>query len=285
MFQLSIFFYFIFGTIIGSFLNVLTLRYNTGKGIYGRSSCPSCRKELRWFELVPIFSWVWQGGRCANCGSKISLQYPIVEFATGASFSFAFFLDIDILPLILFLSITSTLIAIAIYDVRHTIIPDSWVYFFAFLSFLFILMDSNVTVSFFKIFESVFAGALLSIPFVFLWFISKGMWIGLGDAKLIFGIGILLGIEQGFFSIMLSFVLGAIVGIFLLLLSSEAWARLLEKITPTKISQELTYGFRMRSEIPFGPFLIGVSFVVWVSNLHGMYVTPDFINEVLVLLS
>ncbi len=77
---------FLFGIIIGSFLNVVALRFNTGVGINGRSMCMSCGTKLTWRELIPLFSFLFQKGSCKTCKSKISWQYPLVEFMAGAFF-------------------------------------------------------------------------------------------------------------------------------------------------------------------------------------------------------
>src|ERR1700752_70221 len=77
---------FVFGTIIGSFLNVVALRYNTGFSLGGRSRCFSCGKTLYWYKLIPLFSFLIQGGRCRKCHSQISIQYPLVEALTGLVF-------------------------------------------------------------------------------------------------------------------------------------------------------------------------------------------------------
>src|SRR5258708_6429084 len=84
-------FVFIFGTVVGSFLNVLILRFNTGKTLGGRSQCLVCGKTLNGYELVPLFSFIFLGGRCSKCRSKISIQYPLVELASGFIFLFLFF--------------------------------------------------------------------------------------------------------------------------------------------------------------------------------------------------
>src|SRR4051812_36221267 len=83
-------FAFIFGTIIGSVLNVVAARYNTGMTFGGRSKCFSCNKTLTWIELIPIISFVAQGAACKRCRSKISWQYPLVEAGTGVMFALIF---------------------------------------------------------------------------------------------------------------------------------------------------------------------------------------------------
>src|SRR5690606_24099342 len=81
-------FFFLLGLIIGSFLNVVIYRYNTGSAIKGRSYCFTCRSQLRWYELVPLFSFLIQRGKCRSCRSLISIQYPLVELTVGVVFVF-----------------------------------------------------------------------------------------------------------------------------------------------------------------------------------------------------
>ena len=120
---------FIFGTIIGSFLNVFVLRYNTGVSfVTGRSRCFSCSKDLHWYELIPLFSFLMLRGKCLKCKSKISYQYPLVEGLTGIIFV-AVFLVIGLAPILpLYLIVASLLIAMSVYDFQHKIIPDGMVY-------------------------------------------------------------------------------------------------------------------------------------------------------------
>ena len=79
--------FFTLGLIIGSFLNVVILRYNTGRSFGGRSACMTCQSELKAYELIPLFSFITLRGRCLSCKTKISIQYPLVEFATGLIFA------------------------------------------------------------------------------------------------------------------------------------------------------------------------------------------------------
>ena len=83
-------FSFVLGTLIGSFLNVVALRYNTGMTVNGRSKCFSCGKNLSWFELFPVLSFLFQKGACRKCKSKISWQYPLIETLSGIIFVMIF---------------------------------------------------------------------------------------------------------------------------------------------------------------------------------------------------
>lgn len=245
---------FIFGSIIGSFLNVVILRYNTGRDLGGRSKCPNCAHRLSWFELVPIFSWIFLKGKCKNCKSKISPQYPLVEIGTAVLFSglaiwaFNFLPDFQTMAVFLIwhFIIFSILIVIFVYDLRHKIIPDSLSYTFAIMALIQTLIvntalyQSNLT-SNLEITLNVFAGLIFAFPFAFLWFISRGKWIGLGDAKLALGFGWLLGFVNGLNALFISFWIGAVVGLFLV-----AMDQLLNR----------GQSYKMKSEIPFGPFMI-----------------------------
>jgi leader peptidase (prepilin peptidase)/N-methyltransferase len=254
--------YFIFGTIIGSFLNVIILRYNTGQSMRGRSGCFSCGKKLSWYELVPVFSFIFQLGRCGVCKSKISWQYPLVELFTGAIFlgiflKFSNLLFISpkqlVLMSIYFMVIFSILIVILVYDLRHKIIPDDLVYTFATISLGSMFFDFTTFQLSIPTILPVFAGPILFLPFFFLWFVSGGRWIGLGDGKLALGIGWFLGLSLGASAILFSFWIGAIVGIALMIFFSL-----------NSYSKRIT----MKSEIPFGPFLIFGLFIAFFFDLN-----------------
>ncbi|MFA5291257.1 MAG: prepilin peptidase, partial [Candidatus Paceibacterota bacterium] len=129
--------FFFFGLVIGSFLNVVILRYQTGRGLSGRSGCFSCGKKLNWYELIPILSFFFQRGRCRGCQSKISWQYPIVELLTGLLFALIYWHLAGAWPEVIFYClIASLLIVITAYDLKHQIIPDQFVFAFILLSLL-----------------------------------------------------------------------------------------------------------------------------------------------------
>ena len=251
---------FLLGTIIGSFLNVVISRFNTGRTmVKGRSICMNCNKNLRWYELIPVLSFLVQSGKCRRCKSSISTQYPIVELVTGLVFALIVFKFLPILFIsssfyifyvVLYVFIFSLLIVISVYDLRHKVIPDKLVYLFIAISFISIFINPYMFGPIFVLptLAALFSGPLFAVPFVLLWFFSKGRFMGLGDGKLVLGLGWMLGMTQGIFAIILAFWIGSIVGLFVLFLSKK------------KIN--------MKTEIPFAPFLIAGALIAFVFNLN-----------------
>lgn len=249
---------FIFGAVIGSFLNVVSLRWNTGMGVKGRSKCFSCGKGLVWHELIPIFSFAAQKGRCKKCKSKISWQYPVVEFLSGAVFTLIFvkFPPVDVaaaITTLLYLLITALLIVITVYDIRHKIIPDGLSYTFAAIAFVG-LFFGGATVFHLPLLINVLAGPLCALPFALLWAISKGQWMGLGDAKLMLGIGWTLGFVAGVSSIVLAFWIGAVVSVVWMLV----------------MFRKIKGGY----EIPFAPYLILGMYIVLLFGVSVIDLRP-----------
>lgn len=214
-------FLFVLGLIVGSFLNVVGLRYRSGRGVGGRSECPHCGKSLKWWELVPIVSFLALRGRCSACRSRISWQYPAVELFTGlifATLSFVYW------PAFCFY------IVILIYDLRHKIIPDSLVY---------ASVVYAVVVRFFFLPSSALdwlAGPALLAVFALGWYLSKGRALGFGDGKLALSLGLLLGAAQGLSAVVMAFWIGALITGSLVLYGKKS--------------------LTMKSEVPFAPFLI-----------------------------
>jgi len=249
-------FIFFLGLSAGSFMNVLVFRLGTGLGFKGRSFCFSCGKKLSWYELIPLVSFLVQGGRCRSCRAKISWQYPVVEFISGVlfvgifwklGFSNIFEQGVFGMELFAYYAIAfSLLVAIVIYDIRHKIIPNQFVYLFIALAFLRVLNFENFDlIGNWKLeIENLISGPIFAAPFAFFWLVSKGRWMGLGDAKFAWGIGWFLGLSNGFSAILLSFWIGALSG--LLLIGAGKFFRLL-------LGHER---YTMKSEIPFAPFMV-----------------------------
>jgi prepilin signal peptidase PulO-like enzyme (type II secretory pathway) len=245
--NLIIFFIFIFGSIIGSFLNVVILRYNTGKSIItGRSACFTCGKQLGWYNMLPIFSFLFQRGKCGSCYSKISWQYPAVELLTAISFVLLYLKLGFTSSLIFYAFIFCILIIIAVYDIRHKIIPDDFVYLLitvAFLRLVYIYINISAEIA-----TSAFLGGALMFSLLgSLWLVSSGMWMGFGDAKLVLALGWFYTICYGLTAFIYSFWLGAVIGVL------------------------INIFFRRIKEVPFAPFLIAGFVVVFFydSNLFS----------------
>ena len=282
---------FILGTIVGSFLNVVALRHEKKETLTGRSYCPHCTKKLSWYELIPLFSWIFQRGKCRGCKASISIQYPLVELLTGtvfvlvASVHYPFaVLTPELLTFVLHLVVWSILIVITVYDFRTKLVPDRFSFSFAALAFVLFLLEfatvQSSTTDFLILTTHFLAGPLLFAPFFILWFVSSGRWIGLGDGKLAVGIGWLLGLVGGLSAILFAFWLGALVG--LTLIAIQHLARLsyvrrvyslfvsylpLPFVTNTTRLSDTKKGLTLKSEVPFAPFMVLGSAIVYFTNL------------------
>lgn len=262
---LNIIIVFILGTIIGSFLNVVIYRYNSGTSpLTGRSQCFSCGRTLSWSQLVPVFSFLASRGRCSKCGVKLSWQYPVVETISGAIFVAVFLLGEPVVETVILLAIFSTLLVIAVYDLRHQIIPDGLAVLFAVLALtkFFIAVDFSRALHF-PYYWTLIAGPMLFFPFWALWFVSRGRWIGLGDGKLSIGIGWFLGATLGGSAVMLAFWIGAAYA--LVIMGLQKASRKLKTVVPAFMSKTQ---LSMKSEIPFGPFLILAVFIVYFTGVN-----------------
>ncbi len=237
---LSLIFSFIAGAIVGSFLNVVSLRFNTGTGLGGRSKCLTCGNQLTWKELIPLLSFIWQKGSCRKCRSKISWQYPLVEFSAGAVFVLIFFVFPPVSLLVavktlIYVVSTCLLLVISVYDIKHKMIPDPFVYAFDILALVSLFVGGNSWVHQPGLW-SLLAGPILALPFALIFLVSKGAWIGFGDIKLTLGIGWLLGLGGGINALILAVWIAALAGIFWMLVTYKK--------------------FKPGMELPFGPYLI-----------------------------
>ncbi|MDO8471010.1 MAG: prepilin peptidase [bacterium] len=244
-------FLFILGAVVGSFLNVVGLRWDS-RNFGGRSICPSCFKILRWFELVPVLSFLIQKGRCRNCGTNISYQYPLVELWTGLIFLSTYNLQLTTYNKLIFILVFCIYIVITIYDLRHKIIPDELVYAAILLSVVGRWLSGGSTLDW-------LAGPILFTFFGTIWLFSRGRAMGFGDAKLGLSVGLLFGASLGFSAIILAFWIGAFGSLVYLFL---------DKVGFLKNAKGLT----MKSEIPFAPFIVIGAWMSLVFHLNIFYV-------------
>ncbi len=266
----SILFVFVLGTLVGSFLNVVILRYNTGmSSATGRSVCFQCNSRIHWYDMVPVFSFLLLTGKCRSCKSKLSIQYPLVEFFTGVLFVLLYMRQLSLLPVysvfgnpdvyaliffIYYAVVFSLLSVIFVYDMRHKIIPDVFVYTFVVLSLCKLLFYIYCMGFVFntQMILHVASPFILSLPFAFLWYISEGKWIGLGDAKLMFGMGAFLGFGLGISAITIAFWVGALWGVGMIILS---------RVSPR------IHTAHFSTEVPFAPFLILATVYVFFTHV------------------
>jgi len=260
---------FIFGLMVGSFINVVSLRYAPGGRVFdtkiigsptdlnNRSRCPYCGKILSWYELIPIISFLIQFGKCRKCGHKLSLQYPLVEILSGLIFVFIpFYLGnysglFGFLGSLLWIFIFISLLLISIIDFHHFIIPDSLNLGLAIFGVILIFVNfyyknfSSLSGSFlgnyaliFGLRENIwlnylFAGFLGAAVFGLIIFLSRGKAMGMGDVKLAAALGLIFGWPDVLMVLFLSFLSGALVSAVLLLLKKK----------------------KIKDVVPFGPFL------------------------------
>jgi leader peptidase (prepilin peptidase) / N-methyltransferase len=247
----------IFGAIIGSFLNVVLYRFHTGKSLAGRSHCLSCGKHLSWFELLPVISYLTLCGQCRHCSAAIPVRYLVVEVLTAVAFLAGLTLAYDIPTLILWWVILSLLILITIYDIRHFIVPDALTIALtvtALVLVLYIVIQKETLVTL----PSTILASLAGVTFFFgLWFFSKGTWLGFGDVKLAFPLGILVGAPLVFSFIVYSFWIGAAIGGGMLLV-----VKIRGKLSLQAKRKQLT----MKSVVPFAPFLIAGALTVLLTG-------------------
>ncbi len=259
---------FVLGLIIGSFLNCVIYRLRIKRTFWrGRSFCPACRHQLAWYDNIPLLSFLLLKGRCRYCGNKISWQYFIVEISTAIIFVAVFvvhfglrdfydwssFNTLNLLILLRDWLFAGILILIFVYDLRYYLILDKVslpAIAVALMLNLAVALVAGQPMMFFSILGHYLLSALLAGGFFLLQFIvSHGKWIGGGDIRLGFLMGVMLGWPYILVALTLGYILGSLVGIALIVAGKK----------------------RINSAVPLGTFL---SFTTLVTLLWG----PQIIN-------
>lgn len=238
-----IFFYslliFSLGACLGSFANVCIYRLPKNKQIVcGRSFCPKCKKKINWYDNLPLISFFLLNGKCRNCNKVIPVRYLIVELITGISF-LLIYLNFKNLNTIIFLSILILILIIIFFiDLENFIIPDTLNFSIMGLALFKNFLPNFNTSLIHEINQSIIGGM---VGYISIWLIiylyktfKKIDGMGLGDAKLMAGIGLLFGWQSIPFVLFVSSILGLIF------------------VVPSLIKKQKN----MRTEIPFGPFII-----------------------------
>ncbi len=270
---LIIAFFIILGFIVGSFLNVVVFRMRSGMGISGRSECLSCRKTLGWWELIPIVSYCMLRGKCSSCRTPFSIQYVLVESITGILFGIIGFqflglafqnISLFIVTTLFWIIVTSIMVVIATYDIRHKVIDGSFLIAFTILVLIGVLFG-DFSHGFFAItgWQGIgigpFVSALLvSAPFFILWLLSRGAWIGFGDIEIMALFGLAFGLMRGFSAVIFGFWIGALL---VILFGLYFWIQSL-------VVKNKKVVLHSNQAIPFGPFLFAGFFLVGVLGVN-----------------
>lgn len=243
----------VFGLIIGSFLNVVIYRLHTGRSLNDRSHCLSCGRQLDWYELFPVVSYLVLRGRCRSCHSLIPYRYAIVELLTAGAFVVAYTQAASSVHFLLLAVLLSVLIVGLVYDLYHMIIPDEVSYGAAALAIVIVSWGVVMGGGMIEVIEAILGAAAAFLAYASLWYFSNGRAFGFGDAKLALPLGALVGLQGVFSLIVLSFWIGAVVSILIIF-----WQRVVLNIMLTNRGLKRV---TMKSEVPFAPFLI-VAFVL-----------------------
>jgi prepilin signal peptidase PulO-like enzyme (type II secretory pathway) len=202
----------ILGLLIGSFLNVVIYRLPEGESIVmPPSHCPRCSASLRPIDLVPVFSWLFLKGRCRYCKAPISPRYALIELLTGISFAFSYLYAGLSWQLLALLVLISVLIADTFIDLDHQIIPDELNIFLLIFFIAFNFMASYIPWK-----DALFGALAGSLPLFLLVVLTGGAGMGFGDVKLMFVLGLYLGLWSTLLTLFLSFIYGGIFGVLLL---------------------------------------------------------------------
>ncbi|MCK4539941.1 prepilin peptidase [Candidatus Parcubacteria bacterium] len=266
MFYFILFLVFVFGAVIGSFLNCLIWRLHKKKTILGRSICLHCRKQIAWYDNIPLLSFIILRGKCRHCAKKISWQYPAVEFVTGVLFVIAFLgnqesgirnqglfvFNFSLIPNSLFFIhlirdwfIVSVMIIIFIYDLRWYLILDIITLPACAVVFIFNLLLGfnwqNLLIS------GIIGGSFFLLQFA----VSRGKWIGGGDIRLGLLMGLALGWPMILTALYIAYISGSVIGIYLLAAKKKQWG----------------------GRIPFGVFLTTATVIslFWGDELVSFY--------------
>lgn len=195
----------LYGIIFGSFLNVCIYRIPEKKDIVTRSHCMECGYQLAWYDLIPVFSYLFLKGRCRKCGTKISVQYPLIELLNGCLWLLIFYCYGFELKSVLYCVLISILIVISVIDFRTYEIPPVLCAGIGVLGIVQVIADRdnwlNYVIGFFSI----------SIFLLILYYASKGRAIGGGDVKLMAAVGLLLGWKLTVFSFIAGCLLGSVI--------------------------------------------------------------------------
>lgn len=235
--------FFVLGLILGSFYNVIGFRLPQKKSIIKpRSSCPKCSHILKWYELIPVLSFIIQKGKCRNCGNRISLFYPFTELITGSLFATSYFIFGLSGNLVISLLIISFLAIVIVSDLNYMIIPDEITVVFS----LFLIITKLISGGIQLLLSSLLSGIIMFLAMYLIMllgnFLFKKESLGGGDIKLMFFIGLTLNPLLSILAIFIGSLIALIPAIYLQVKKNEKM-------------------------VPFGPFLLIGNLFVFLTKI------------------
>lgn len=250
-------FLFILGLQLGSFINAFNYRLQTGESVWrGRSHCPHCQHILSWRDLIPVLGFLLLKGRCRYCHRPISKRYPLVEMAAGFLLVIIWAFTASISGAIFYSIVFLALLAVADYDLQHYLISDKVLLFcliiaLVFLTFTGIQQGNLLNWPNSPLLLGLLAGALASIFLGLIHCLTRGQGMGFGDVKLAFILGLIVGWPDVILALFLSFFIGAIIGLGLVISKKK----------------------KMKEALPFGPFLVMGALItaLWGSQIINWY--------------
>lgn len=235
---------FLFGIVLGSFYNVVGYRLPKGESlIYPSSHCPKCNHKLGASELVPIFSYLFLGGKCKNCGDKISMFYPIFELLSGFLFVISYWifgLSINFAISIVFISV---LLIIFISDYQTMIIPDEVLIFGIIAIAILLIIKGGIILMLNSIINGIISFSIMFLLKKIGDLMFKRESMGGGDIKLMFLIGMVIGFEMSIMTIFLASFIGLPISIGIMYLKKD-------------------------DIVPFGPFLSIAATIIFLSQIN-----------------
>lgn len=236
---------------MGSFLNVVVLRTKKKESfLIKRSHCARCGHVLGFWDLVPLFSFIFQKGRCGYCYKKISAQYFLMELATGAVFLFIYLFSPNYCAIIFNVIISCFLIIIFLYDLKYYLILNKFT-----MPAMVVALLGNILLG--REWWDLLLGALIAGGFFFLQYVvSKGKWIGGGDIRLGILMGLILGWQGALLALFIAYFIGAVAGMALIIAKRK----------------------KFKDAMPFGTFLCAATFAVM---LVGRYVLDWYLGLLL----
>ena len=219
--SINIILFALLGLSLGSFINAWVWRVKTGKSIVkGRSMCPHCKHQLEWYDNIPLLSFMLLKAKCRYCKKPISWQYPIVELSTALLFAalylhFSPITGYSWLELGLWCLASVFLVSAFVYDLKWMLLPDRFTLPAVAIGLVLVVL-AGASSGWAAVVPQLIAAVVFGAMYFGLWYFSGGRLLGDGDIRLAVAMGLLLLVPQLFVAVLVAYVTGALVGVYLM---------------------------------------------------------------------